>query len=88
MWELLTDCEEKECDMDVKHVKALRTGEAKKAMTKEPMLFMEGNEKADEMAKEGADVDGGHMAAGKALGHQCVNVCCAFSCAGRRERQR
>ena len=52
---------------------------AKKAMTKEPMLFMEGNEKADEMAKEGADVDGGHMEAGRALGHQCVNVCCALS---------
>ena len=33
----------------------------------EEQFVMEGNEKADELAKDGADVDGGAMAAAKAL---------------------
>ena len=44
--------------MDVKHVKAHRT-ETEKAMTKEQTFVVEGNAKADEFAKEGADADEG-----------------------------
>ena len=67
IWELLAYCPEKEWDSDVKHVTAQRTGEEKKSMTKEHKIVMEGHENADEFAKEGTDVDGWHMAAGRAL---------------------
>ena len=56
-----------EWDLDVQRVKAHRTGKEKKAMTKDQKIVVEGNEKTCELAKEGAYVDGGHMAVAKAL---------------------
>ena len=50
-------------DVDVGHVKAHRTWMERKAMKKEQELVVEGNEKADEMAKEGTDPDRRLMAA-------------------------
>ena len=38
-------------------------------MTKEQRFVTEGNEKADELAKEESNVDGGQMTAAKALKH-------------------
>ena len=54
-------------DVDVKDVKARRPEREKKAMTKVQTFGMEGDEKAGELAKARADVDGGHMAVVKAL---------------------
>ena len=39
LWKLLTECVEKNWDLDVNHVKAHRTDKEKKAMTKEQQLF-------------------------------------------------
>ena len=62
IWDFfLMDCEEKNRDLDVKHVKAHQTEKEKKAMTLEEQIVMEGNEKA-ELAKDGAEDDGGAMA--------------------------
>ena len=44
-------------DLDVKDVKAHRTQKQKKAMTEVLTFVVEGNEKADELAKAGADVN-------------------------------
>ena len=65
--DLLTELAEKNCDLDVKHVKAHRTEEEKQAMTNMKEFVMKGNEKAEGLAKEGTDVDEGQMAAAKAL---------------------
>ena len=51
----------------MKRVKAHRTEEEKKTMTSEDKFVMEGDEKANELAKDGAEEDGGAMAAAKAL---------------------
>ena len=59
-WELLTDCAEKNWDLDVKHVKAHRTEKEKKATTKVHKIVMEEHDKADCLAKGGDDVDGGN----------------------------
>ena len=61
IWELLMECAQKNWDLDVKHVKAHRTEKEKKATTAEQHMAVDGNEKADELAKEGAHVDGGQM---------------------------
>ena len=50
-WESLTECAEKDWDLDVKHVKAHRTEKEKRAITKLLEFVMEGNEKTDELAK-------------------------------------
>ena len=51
----------------MKRVKAHRTEEAKKTMTSEDKFVMEGDEKANELAKDGAEEDGGAISAAKAL---------------------
>ena len=54
-------------DLDVKHAKPHRTEKEKTAMTKMLGFVTEANGKAYALAEEGADVDGGHMAAERAL---------------------
>ena len=71
-WEVLSECAEKDWNLDVKHVKAHRTEKEKKIMT-QIQEFVEGNETADELAKAGADVDGVQMAAAKSA-HFSVQV--------------
>ena len=44
-------CSEKKWDFEVKHVKTHRTKKEKKATTAEEHFVIEGNEKADELAK-------------------------------------
>ena len=61
--ECLINCEEKHRNLDAKHVKAHCTDKEKQSMTSEEKFVLEGNEKADELAKDGAEVDGGAMAA-------------------------
>ena len=50
-WELLTECAKKNLDLGVKHVKAHRTEKEMKTMAKYQQIVMEGNGKADELAK-------------------------------------
>ena len=64
--ELLMDCVKKNSDLDVKHVRAHRTGKEQKAMTVGEQSVRAGNEKADELAKDGPEMDGRAMAAAKA----------------------
>ena len=52
--------------MEVAHVKAHRTKKEKENMTKIEKFVTEGNEKADELAKEGALLDKGFMAEARA----------------------
>ena len=78
VWELLAECAEKNWHLDVKHVKVHHTDKEKKTMTQMQEFVMEGNEKADEFAKEGTDVDGGHMAAAKALTSTQLRSVCFF----------
>ena len=58
-------CDEKEWDLDVKHVEAHGTEKEKRRRNK--ALWCKAIEKADALAKEGSDADGGQMAAAKAL---------------------
>ena len=53
----------------MRHVKAHRTEKEKNAMTHVKKIGMEGHAKAKthELVREGADVDVGHVAAGKVL---------------------
>ena len=60
--EIIDDLRGKDCDLNVSHVKAHRTEKEKKAMTIGGRFVMDGNEKAHEWAKDGAEVDGGAMA--------------------------
>ena len=52
--------------MDVEHVKVHRTKKEKKDMSHLEKFVTEGNEKADELAKEGAMLDEGFMAEARA----------------------
>ena len=52
--------------VEVEHVKAHRTMKDKKDMSYSEKFVTEGSEKADEMAKEGALLDGGFMAEARA----------------------
>ena len=56
-WALLMECAEKTSGLNVKHVKARRTGKENKAMRKERTYVMEVHVEADELVKEGADVN-------------------------------
>ena len=67
IWELHKNCAEKNKDLDGKHEKAHRTETEKKVMISEEMFVTECNEKADELAKDGAVVDGGAIAVAMAL---------------------
>ena len=60
------DDAEMEWDFNVKHITALRTTKAKKAMTKRQTFVMDGHEKADELVEEGAGA-WWQMAAARAL---------------------
>ena len=51
-------CAERNWDLDANRVKAPRTEKEKKAMATEEQFDMEGNKKADDLAKDGAEVDG------------------------------
>ena len=53
-------CRRKACQGD-------RTEKEGEAMTADELFILEGNEKAGELVKDGAEVDGGAMAAAKAL---------------------
>ena len=52
----------KEISMEVEHVKAHRTGKDKKETTQFVKSVADGNEEADELAKEGAILDEGFVA--------------------------
>ena len=52
--------------MEVEHVKAHRTKKEKEKMTQFERFVTEGNEKADELAKQGALLDEGFMAEARA----------------------
>ena len=62
IWELLAERAEKNLNLNVKHANAHRTEIGKKAMTNMQEFAM----KPEASAKEGTDVDGGHMAAARA----------------------
>ena len=61
-------CAEKGWNLDMNPVKEHRSEKEKKALTK-ILVGMEGNYHADELAKEGADVDCRQMAAARAFNH-------------------
>ena len=60
IWELLLECSARNCNLDV-------TEKEKEAMTCEETVVVEGNKTADELTKDGAEVDGRATAAAKAL---------------------
>ena len=62
IWEELQLLTSKEILVEVKHVKAHRTEKDKKETSHVEKLVTEGNEKADELATEGALLDEGFMA--------------------------
>ena len=57
--------------MEVEHVKAHRTKKEKEHMTHFEKFVTEGNEKAFDLAKEGAVLDEGFMAEARAKTMQC-----------------
>ena len=61
-WEELNLLVSQEILVEVEHVKAHRTEKDKKEMSHCEMFVTEGNEEADELAKEGAMLDEGFMA--------------------------
>ena len=65
-WEELHGLAERGIMVEVEHVKAHRTTEEKKKMSHFEKFVTEGNEKDDELAKEGALVDKGFMAESRA----------------------
>ena len=68
--------------VEVAHVKAHRTKQEKEKMTQLERFVTEGNEKADELAKEGAMLDEGFMAEGCYIAKQeRVEVYVALQCA-------
>ena len=64
MWELLVLCAESNWDLDAKQMKAHPTENGRKAVTQTSGIWLR---KDTASAKAGADVDGGHTAAVKAL---------------------
>ena len=77
--ELSIECSEKNWDVDVKHVKAHRMEKETKATTAQYEFVMEGNEKANELGKDGAEADGGAMAATQAPTIKQLRNNCASS---------
>ena len=61
IWEELHHFVSREIVVEVEHVKAQRTKNDKKEMSQFEKFVAEGNEKADELAKEGAMLDEGFM---------------------------
>ena len=86
MWEELHDLAGRGISVEVEHVKAHRTKKEKKDMSHFEKFVTEGNEKADELAKEGALLDGGQSeiyAAGKRGGVRSLAVCSQLALLGR-----
>ena len=79
----MTECAETNWDLDVKHVKAHCTEKEKKT-TKEQQFVLEGNEKADELAKEGAEIDGGQVAAAGLIAIKACRKTCMLLWSMRR----
>ena len=65
-WEELHYPAERGILVEVEHVKAHRTKKEKQDMSHFESFVTEGNEKADELAKEGASLDGGFVAEARA----------------------
>ena len=65
-WESLHDLRSKEILIEVEHAKAHRTEKERQQMSLFEKLLTEGNEKADELAKEGAMLNGGFTAQARA----------------------
>ena len=89
-WELLEKTDEKTWDEAIKHVRPHRTVKEKAAVAEEQQIVMEGHDKADELAKEGADAHGGRIAEARwqhvgqmRTGARSNGNFSAFSCAGR-----
>ena len=59
-WDMLNRIHQEGMELEVRRVKAHRTKEEEKKITRLERFIMEGNEKADDFAKEGV-VDGGNM---------------------------
>ena len=90
IWEELHLSTPKELLVEVEHVKAHRTGKDEKEMSHFEKFVTEGNEKADELAKEGALLDEGFMAQTRAKTVKqereevhSLAVCGQFSLSGR-----
>ena len=66
IWEGLHSLTSRAILVEVEHVKANRTEKGKKHMSRFERFVTEGNEKADELAKEGARKDEGFMAQARA----------------------
>ena len=90
IWEELHRLTSREILIDVVHVEAHRTEKDKKEMTQFEKFVAEGNEKADELAKEGAMLDEGFYggskirdyAAGAGRGARSPAVCSQLSLSG------
>ena len=67
MWEELNKLRSKEILVEVEHVKAHRIEKERQHMSLIEDFITEGNEKADELAKEGAMLEGGDTAQVKAI---------------------
>ena len=68
--------------MEIEHVKAHRSKKERQQMSLFERLITEGNEKADELAKEGAMLDGGDVGAGENY-HDSAGTgggLCSFHC--------
>ena len=62
IWEEVRRIHQEGFLLDVEHVKAHRTKKEKQEMTLFEKCVTGGNERADELAKDGAMLDGGEMA--------------------------
>ena len=66
IWEELHKFRQQDMLIEVEHVKAHRTEKETQQLSLFEKFFTEGNEKADELAKEGAMLDGGVVAQARA----------------------
>ena len=66
IWEELRSLAARDITVEVEHAKSHRTKKEKKEMSHFEKFVTEGNEKADELAKEGAMLDDGYMAKARA----------------------
>ena len=80
IWEELHGLAAGDFLVEVEHVKAHRTKKEKKGMSHLEKFVTEGNEKADELAKEGAMLDEGFMAEARAktMQQEREEVCTAL----------
>ena len=80
IWEELQLSKSKEILLEVEHVKAHRKEKDNKEMTHSEKLVIDGNERADELAKAGAMLDEGFMAQtrAKTVQEEREEVCAAL----------